>query len=122
MRKQGAREIQRLIHPHEVSVIRLGKTLLSNRIIEAIWGFFVAYCMVFVVLLLLLLAANEDFLTAYSALIGCLSNSGRALGEVSVTFAPLSDFSLWVLGGAMLLGRLEIFTLLVLLSPAFWRK
>jgi trk system potassium uptake protein TrkH len=122
LQKQGLREIKRLIHPREISVIHLGKTLLSNRVVEAIWGFFVIYCVIFTLLLLLLLAANEDFFTAYTALIGCFTNAGRGLGGVSASFSPLSPFSLWVLSAAMLLGRLEIFTFLVLFSPAFWRR
>lgn len=122
LQKQGKREIKRLIHPRAIYMIHFGKTPLSSRVIEAIWGYFVTYCVIFTILLLLLLAANEDFFTVYTALIATFSNGGRALGEVTYQFSSLSSYSLWVLSAAMILGRLEIFTILVLLSPAFWRK
>lgn len=122
LQKQGIREIHRLIHPRGLYMIHFGKTPLSNRVIEAIWGYFVTYCVIFTLLLLLLLAANEDFYTVYTALIATFSNSGRGLGGVAYQFTGLSNYSLSVLTAAMILGRLEIFTILVLLSPAFWRK
>lgn len=122
LKAQGLREIKRLIHPRIVTSIHLDKTVLSPRTIDSIWSFFVVYCAVFTVLLMLLLAANEDFYTAYTALIGSINNAGRGLGGATFTFANFSDFSLWVLSAAMLLGRLEIFTFLVLFFPGFWRR
>ncbi|MBS0286497.1 MAG: potassium transporter [Proteobacteria bacterium] len=122
LQKQGTREIRRLIHPHGQYVVKLGDKPISNRVIEAIWGFFAIYFVVFVILLLLLLAFENDFFTAFTALIATLSNSGRGLGQVASNFSALSDTSKWILSVAMLLGRLEIFTVLVLLSPTFWRR
>ncbi|MGE3319323.1 MAG: TrkH family potassium uptake protein [Candidatus Berkiella sp.] len=122
LQKQGAREIKRLVHPHGQYVIKLGDKAITPRIIEAIWGFFAIYFVMFTVLLLLLLIFEQDFFTAYSALLATLSNTGPGLGHVSTDFSALNPYAKWILSFAMLAGRLEIFTILVLLSPAFWRR
>jgi trk system potassium uptake protein len=122
LQKQATREVRRLVHPHGQYVVKFGQKPLSPRIIEAIWGFFAIYFVVFVLLFLLMLTVESDFLTAYSALIAALSNSGRGLGTVVNNFAGLSDGAKWLLSIAMLVGRLEIFTVLVILSPVFWRR
>lgn len=122
LQKQGAREIKRLIHPHGQYVIKLGEKAISARVIEAIWGFFAIYFVIFIVLLLLLLVVEPDFFTAYTALLATISNTGPGLGQVAADFSGLSSHAKWILSFAMLAGRLEIFTILVLLSPAFWRR
>ena len=122
LQKQGTREIRRLIHPHGQYVVKLGNTPLSARVIEAIWGFFAIYFVTFTVLLLLILIFEQDFFTSYTALIAAISNSGRGLGDVAINFSSLSSQGKWILSFAMLAGRLEIFTILVLFSPAFWRR
>ncbi len=120
--KQGMRELKRLIHPNAQFAVKIGKKALPDKVIEAVWGFFAAYLVIFVVMILLLMAAGLDQVTAFSAVAACLNNLGPGLGEVSLNYASINDFSKWVLSAAMLLGRLEIFTLLVLFTPAFWRK
>lgn len=122
LQKLAAREMNRLIHPHGQYVIKLNENPIHPSIIEAVGGFFIIYIMVFIILLLLLLTVEKDFLTAFSALSATLSNMGPALGRAAAHFGNLSDFAKWILTLAMLLGRLEIFTLLVLLSPQFWRR
>ncbi|HRE31053.1 MAG TPA: potassium transporter TrkG, partial [Candidatus Berkiella sp.] len=122
LQRQGAREIKRLVHPHGQYVIKLGEKAISSRVIEAIWGFFAIYFVIFIVLLLLLLTVEQDFFTAYSALLVTISNSGPGLGRVASDFSTLSSQAKWILSFAMLAGRLEIFTILVLLSPTFWRR
>lgn len=122
LQKQGTREIKRIIHPHGQYVVKLGDKALSPTVIEAIWGFFVIYCVTFAVLLLLLMNGEQDFLTVYSALVASISNTGTGLGEVAHNFAGLSDYSKWILTLAMIVGRLEILTLLVLFTPMFWRR
>ncbi len=122
LQKQGTREIRRLIHPHGQYVVKLGDKPIGNRVIEAIWGFFAIYFTVFAILLLALLAVENDFYTVFTALVATLSNSGRGLGQVAVNFSSLCDSAKWILSFAMLLGRLEIFTVLVLFSPTFWRR
>ena len=119
---QGLRELNKLVHPKAIFSIKLGSRALPDRVVEAIWGFFSAYAAVFVICMLLLLAAGVDDITAFTAVAACLNNLGPGLGEVAVNFATLGDFSKWVLVVAMLFGRLEIFTLLVLFTPAFWRS
>ena len=120
--KQGVREMTRLIHPNAVITVKIGKKPVSNSIIDAVWGFFATYIAVFVVMMLLLMASGLDQITAFSAVAATINNLGPGLGEVSANYSGINDFSKWVLSFSMLLGRLEIFTLLVLFMPAFWRK
>jgi trk system potassium uptake protein len=120
--KQGMREIRRLVHPHALFPIKLGQRMLPDRIITAVWGFFAVYVAVFGFLMLILLASGLDQVTAFSAMAACLNNLGPGLGEVSDHYGLLNPVAKWVLIAAMLLGRLEIFTLLVILTPTFWRK
>ncbi len=120
--KQGMREIRRLVHPNGVFVIKLGKGTVSERVIQAVWGFFAAYVVLFSLLLLILMADGMDQVTAFSAVAACMNNLGPGLGDVALNYANVSDLGKWVLSFAMLLGRLEIFTLLVLFTPTFWRR
>lgn len=120
--KQGLREIKRLIHPNAIFVIKLNNKPVQERVINAIWGFFAAYIIVFIFLELVLIATGLDTVTAFSALAACLNNLGPGLGDVSAHYRDINDTAKWILCFAMLMGRLEIFTLLVLFSPAFWRK
>jgi trk system potassium uptake protein TrkH len=120
--KQGLRELKRLVHPRAQLNVKIGHMHLDERIIEAVWGFFAAYVAVFSIMLLLLMMTGLDQVTAFSAVAACLNNLGPGLGEVGKNYAGLSDFAKWVLCAGMLLGRLEIFTLLVLFTPDFWRN
>lgn len=120
--KQGLREMMRLIHPSAQVVVKLGKQPVSDTIIDAVWGFFAAYVACFVILMLLLMLNGLDQVTAFSAVAATINNLGPGLGEVSTNYAGIDVFSKWLLCFSMLLGRLEIFTLLVMFMPAFWRK
>jgi trk system potassium uptake protein TrkH len=120
--KQGQREMLRLIHPNAQVVVKLGRQPVSDAVIDAVWGFFAAYVACFVVMMLLLMMDGLDQITAFSAVAATINNLGPGLGEVSANYAGLDDFSKWTLCVSMLLGRLEIFTLLVMFMPAFWRK
>ncbi len=100
----------------------MGGNALSQRVVDAVWGFFSAYALVFVVCMLALIATGMDELTAFSAVAATLNNLGPGLGEVAVHFADVNDKAKWVLVVSMLFGRLEIFTLLILLTPTFWRS
>ncbi len=119
--KQGIREIKRLIHPNAVIPVKLGKRPVPDRVLEAVWGFFSVYMFTFLSLLILLLATGLDQVTAWSAVGACINNLGPGLGEVATHYGDIPDMAKWVLCFAMLLGRLEIFTLLILFTPAFWR-
>lgn len=120
--KQGMREIKRLIHPNAIFPIKLGNKALSDQVIDSVWGFFATYIATFTIMLLVLMATGLDQITAFSAVAACINNLGPGLGDVSAHYGDITDTAKWVLSLAMLLGRLEIFTLLVLLSPAFWRS
>ncbi len=120
--KQGVREIMRLVHPNAVIHIKLGDRSVDESIINAVWGFFAAYVTVFAVLMLSLMATGLDQVTAFSAMAACMNNLGPGLGDVSANFSSISNTAKWILCFAMLMGRLEVFTLLVLLTPTFWRK
>jgi trk system potassium uptake protein TrkH len=120
--KQGFREVQRLIHPKAVIPIKLGKNPVSDRIIESVWGFFAVYVMAYMVMLLALLATGLDIITAFSAVGACINNLGPGLESVAATYEYLPTTAKWILCFAMILGRLEVFTLLVLFTPMFWRR
>ena len=120
--KQGLREMLRLIHPSARIAVKIGSKPVDSQVIEAVWGFFSAYIAVFVFMLLLLMATGLDEITAFSAVTATLNNLGPGLGEVGVNYTGINNLSKWILCLGMLLGRLEIFTLLVVLTPAFWRK
>ena len=120
--KQGFREVQRLIHPKAVIPVKLGRDPVPDRVIESVWGFFAVYVMAFLVMLLALLATGLDIITAFSAVGACINNLGPGLADVSDTYGSLPTEAKWILCVAMLLGRLEVFTLLVLFTPMFWRR
>ncbi|MFP6837834.1 MAG: TrkH family potassium uptake protein [Pseudomonadales bacterium] len=120
---QGIREIRRLIHPQGVFPIKLANQRVPDRVVEAVWGFFSFYVIIFLTMgLLVMFISDLDFITAFSAVGACLNNLGPGLGEVALNYRDLPDTVKWLLMFAMLLGRLEIFTLLVLFTPAFWRR
>ncbi|QSX33703.1 potassium transporter [Shewanella avicenniae] len=119
---QGYRELKRLIHPRAMFSIRIGSKALPDRVIDAVWGFFSAYALVFVVCMLILMAMGMDAITSFSATAACLNNLGPGLGDVAANYAAISDAEKYVLVVAMLFGRLEVFTLLVLFIPSFWKN
>lgn len=120
--KQSMREMRRLIHPKGVFSIRFGIHSLPEHTVEAMWGFIAIFTASFVIVLLLLLAGGLQLDAAFSAAVASLGNLGIGFGSVTNGFEALSTFDKWVMIIAMLAGRLEIFTLLVLFTPAFWRK
>ncbi len=120
--KQGQRELLRLIHPSAQVVVKVGRRPVEGSVIDAVWGFFAAYVALFVIMMMVLMFGGVDQITAFSAVAATLNNMGPGMGDVSANYASLSAFNKWVLCFSMLLGRLEIFTLLVLFMPAFWRK
>jgi trk system potassium uptake protein TrkH len=91
-------------------------------VIESVWGFFAVYVSVFALMMVILLFDGVDQVTAFSAIAASLNNLGPGLGEVATGFGALSPLSKWVCVIAMLLGRLEIFTLLVIVSRTFWQQ
>ncbi len=120
--KQGLREITRLMHPSAKIPVRIGDKVISPRVIDAVWGFFALYIASFVVMYLALALTGLDLMTAFSAVAASMNNLGPGLANVGANYAGINDVAKWILCFAMLLGRLEVYTLLVLLMPAFWRK
>jgi trk system potassium uptake protein TrkH len=120
--KQGIREIRRLIHPNAIIPVKINKRSVNDRVLESVWGFFSVYILTYMVMMVALLATGLDHVTAFSAVGACLNNLGPGLGDVAAHYGNISDVAKWILSITMLLGRLEIFTFLVLMSPAFWRN
>ena len=120
--KQGSREITRLIHPNAVLPIKVGQRSVPDRVMEAVWGFFSVYVLAFTIMFIAVLATDLDLTTAFSAVAACINNLGPGLGQVALHYGDINSVAKWILCFAMLIGRLEVFTLLVLFSPAFWRK
>ena len=122
--KQVSRELMRAMHPRGLQNVRFGATVVPDPVLHSILGFMFIYVVTIVILTLLLIATRLDVITAFSAVVACINNTGPGLNLVgpSTTYAVLTDFQTWVCTWAMLLGRLEIFTLLVILMPAFWRR
>ncbi|MCB1937147.1 MAG: TrkH family potassium uptake protein [Nitrosomonas sp.] len=122
--QQVYRELITMMHPSAVTPAKLGKNAISNRIVFAVLVFLFIYIASIVIMTLVLALSGLDEMTAFSAAVACINNLGPGLGEIgpATTYASLSDFQTWVCSFAMLLGRLEFFTLLVVFTPAFWRK
>ncbi len=119
--RQSIREIHHLIHPNATIPTKMGGKTISGKVMYAVWGFFFLYMASFAVLSVLVTITGVDPLTAYSAVGASIANLGPAMGEVGDNYSSLNDAAKVLLAFAMLLGRLEIFTLLVLFTPAFWR-
>ena len=120
--RQAIREVHRLIHPHAVIPVKMGGRKTSANVMDAVWGFFFLYVASFVMITIALNGVGVDPVTAYAAAAACITNLGPGLGDVSANYASLNSTAKVILSFAMLMGRLEIFTLLVLFSPAFWRN
>ncbi|HEX9685138.1 MAG TPA: potassium transporter TrkG [Burkholderiales bacterium] len=122
--KQVHREFIRLLHPAAAYPMKIAGQPVENRIVFAVLAFLFIYVVCIVTLTLLLTASGLDILSAFSAVIACINNLGPGLNQVgpATTFEVLSNFQIWLLSAAMLIGRLELFTVLVILTPAFWRK
>ncbi len=122
--KQVYRELIKLIHPNAEIHTKIGQQSVPNKIIYAVLAFLFIYVASIVILSFILSASGLDVFTAFTAVVAMVNNTGPGLGQVgpASTYAVLTDFQAWVCSFAMLLGRLEFFTLLVVLTPVFWRK
>jgi trk system potassium uptake protein len=122
--KQAHRELTQLVHPNMVRPLKVGGTVIANRVVFAVLAFVFLYFMSIVTLVFVQLASGLDFITSFSSVIACINNAGPGLGSVGPgsNYGGLNGFQTWVCSTAMLLGRLEVFTLLVLFTPTFWRK
>lgn len=122
--KQAGREMTRIVHPRAVQPVTLGSSTVDNHTIFAVLGFMLVYGATIIGLTMLLLLTDLDVITAFTAVVASVNNMGPGLGSVGPAgnFSVLSDFQTWVCTLAMLLGRLEMLSFMVLLTPSFWRK
>ena len=122
--KQAGREFLKLLHPAVINPMKIGGSVVPNNIVFAVLGFIFLYFMMVVTLTFALLISGLDFISAFSAIIACINNAGPGLGVVGPgsNYGVLTDFQTWVCTIAMLVGRLEIFTVLILFTPHFWRR
>jgi trk system potassium uptake protein TrkH len=122
--KQIFRELLRIIHPRVTNPVKLGGQLVENNVVFAVLAYVFVYVSCIIVFTLLLTVSGADVVTAFSAAVASINNTGPGLAAVgpASNYAVLNDFQTWVCSFGMLLGRLELFTLLVVLTPAFWRK
>lgn len=119
---QGVRELKRLIHPRAIYPIKITGQTLSPQVIDAVWGFFSAYTLIFLIAMLALMGCGLDQVSAFSSVAAMLNNLGPGLGEVGDHYADIGAMAQWIMIIMMLFGRLEIFTLLVLFTPTFWKN
>ena len=122
MVKQAYKEILNIVHPNAVVSSKIGNKVIDSKIAEKVWGFFSIYVFIFMFLLMAMLGTGLDFESSFSAIGACLNNLGPGLGNVASNYENVSEGGKIILCIAMILGRLEIFTLLVLFTPAFWRR
>jgi trk system potassium uptake protein len=122
--KQAGREFLRLLHPAAINPMKIGGQVVPNNIVFAVLGFIFLYFMTVVTLTFALLISGMDFISAFTAILASINNCGPGLGRVgpASNYAWLNDFQTWVCTTAMLVGRLEIFTVLILFTPQFWRR
>ena len=115
------RELLKILHPSAELPVKINEQLISEDIAATAWNFFILYLISYFVISLTLLATGVDTTTAFSAVASCINNLGPALGSVYGNYSSINDFSKYLLSFTMLLGRLEIFTLLIIMTPYFWK-
>jgi trk system potassium uptake protein TrkH len=122
--KQAGREFLKLLHPAVINPMKIGGHVVDNNIVFAVLGFIFLYFMSVASLTFVLLISGLDFVSSFSAVIACINNAGPGLNQVGPAgnYQGLTDFQTWVCVVAMLIGRLEIFTVLILFTPAFWKR
>jgi trk system potassium uptake protein len=122
--KQSARELARLLHPSAIRPVKIGGTPIPNNVVFSVQGFIFLYFMSIVFLTFALMISGLDLVSSFSAIIACINNAGPGLNVVgpAQNYSPLTDFQTWVCSFTMLLGRLEVFSILILFTPGFWRK
>jgi trk system potassium uptake protein len=122
--KQTRLELFKFIHPYAVKSLRIGDTVINNNIVTSVTGFIFLYFMCVVILVFALLLTGLDFVTALSAVIACFNNAGPGLNQVgpATNYASLSDVQTSICSFAMILGRVQIFSIIILFVPEFWRK
>ncbi|MGD8619190.1 MAG: potassium transporter TrkG [Gammaproteobacteria bacterium] len=119
--KLGVRQLFQLAHPQSVSLVKLGRVPVSDEVIFSVWGFYVLYIVTSLLLTVAMMAAGLDLESAFGAVVATINLLGPGLGDVALNFATVSPVIKWLGIFGMLVGRLEVFTLLILFLPAYWR-
>jgi trk system potassium uptake protein TrkH len=122
--RQARREFTRILHPRVINPVQVGGQVIENKVIFAILAFMLIYGAAIIGCTMLLLFSGLDVITAFTAVIASINNTGPGLNQVgpAANYAGLNDFETWVCTFAMLIGRLELMSVLVLFTPTFWRK
>ncbi len=121
MFKLAAKEIKKFIHPNAQINIKLNKCGVAENTLISVWGFFSLYVIAFIFIMIALMLTGLDQVSSFSATAASINNLGPGLGKVAANYGDISDSAKWILSFSMLLGRLEILTLMALLHRAFWR-
>lgn len=122
LKEQGKRELKRLVHPQAVFSIKLGDEALPEQVIQSIWAFVAVFLALSIILLLGLLGTDMDFKTAFGVLVASIANTGATIGGAAYNFSAIPTAAKWMCIFAMIAGRLEVFTLLILFTPGYWQK
>ena len=122
MFRLGMKEIKKFIRPNAQVSVKLNQTSLTDKTLISVLGFFSLYAISFVIILVLLMFIGMDQVSAYSATAATMNNLGPGLGQVAENYGALSDSAKWVLSFSMLIGRLEVLTIIALFHKAFWRN
>jgi trk system potassium uptake protein TrkH len=122
--KHGYQQIFRIIHPHAITTVKLGGRAVPSDVLDSIWGFFILYLSIFVISSILMALLGLDMISSFASVAACIFNVGPGFGAVGPVenYAAIPALGKWILIFCMLLGRLEIYTVIVLLMPEFWRK
>ncbi len=122
--RQATRELVRIVHPSAVVQVKVDGRIIGNNLIFAVLAYMLMYGATVIVAMMLLMGSGLDIVTSVSAVLASINNMGPGLGLVgpASTYAVLTDFQTWVCTVTMILGRLELFSFIVLFTPAFWRK
>jgi trk system potassium uptake protein len=120
--KLGMRQLFQLAHPQALVAVKIGRRPVTEDVLFSVWGFYVLYIVTALVLTVAMMAAGLDLVSALGAVVATINLLGPGLGEVATTFATVDPVVKWLAVFGMLAGRLEIFTLLILFLPAYWRN
>jgi trk system potassium uptake protein TrkH len=124
LQKQALRELTRIVHPRAVVPVTFGGAVVPPQVLSSVMAFMLIYGFVLTSVGMLLLLSGMDVVSAFTAAVACINNTGPGLGQVGPAnnYQGLTDFQTWVCTVAMLLGRLELLSVLVLFTPHFWRR
>ena len=122
MFRLGMKEIHKFIRPNAQVSVKLNKSSINEKALVSVLGFFSLYAISFFLILMLLMFAGLDQVTAYSATAATMNNLGPGLGDVAQNYSSVGEVAKWILSFSMLIGRLEVLTIIAIFHKAFWRQ